>query len=115
MAGPMRRALANVDEVDISPLLEFLADRYPSARGAAGILRNSLLRAIAARALDAFYADLWANAQGLDKVVFVGSSLWDGTLLRDRPSWLGFCHAVGNWNHSFSPLSVPLPPWNGWR
>jgi hypothetical protein len=61
-----------------------LARRYPNAHDAAGILRNSVLRAVAARALDAFYGQTWARSLGYNTVVFVGTSRWDKYLLDDR-------------------------------
>lgn len=79
----MDHALASLDAQDVEPLVEYLAQRYPRARHPAGVLRSVLVRAIADRSLDAFYADMWASTQGFERVLFVGSSPWDRTLLSD--------------------------------
>ena len=86
MAGPMRRALTTLDEVEIEPLLAHYALSYPLAKNAVGILRSTLVHRIASRALDAFHADLWVRNIGLDEVTFVGCSEWDTILLSDHPS-----------------------------
>ena len=84
MAGPMLRALATLDELEIEPLLARYARRYPTATNATGILRSILVHRIAGRALDAFHVDLWASTIGLDQVTFVGCSEWDKILLSDH-------------------------------
>ena len=84
MSGPMLRALATLDELEIEPLLALYARRYPTATNATGILRSILVHRIAGRALDAFHVDLWARNIGLDQVTFVGCSEWDKILLSDH-------------------------------
>ena len=86
MAGPMLRALATLDDLEIEPLLACLAQRYPHATNAAGILRSTLAHRISGRALDAFHVDLWARNIGLNQVTFVGCSEWDTILLSDHQS-----------------------------
>ena len=83
MSGPMLRALATLDELEIEPLLALYARRYSTATNATGILRSILVHRIAGRALDAFHVDLWARNIGLDQVTFVGCSEWDKILLSD--------------------------------
>ena len=84
LSEPMGRAIERLDSVPLDSLLFRLARRYPKAPDAAEILRNSVLRAIATRALDAFYGQMWASSLGYKRVVFVGTSWWDKYLLDDR-------------------------------
>jgi len=84
LAEPMGRAIDRLDAMPLDSVLQRLARRYPIAQDAAGILRTSLLRAMAARAVDAFYAQTWARSRGYLRVKVVGVSRWDTTLLDDR-------------------------------
>ncbi len=79
----MDRALATLQAEEVEPLLAHLAQRYPQASDPAGVLRSVLVRALADRSLDAFYAQTWARTRGFGRVVFVGASPWDGVLLGD--------------------------------
>ncbi len=84
LSEPMGSAIGRLDSVPWDSLVLRLARRYPNAHDAAGILRNSVLRAVAGRALDAFYGQMWARSLGYKSVVFVGTSRWDQYLLHDR-------------------------------
>jgi hypothetical protein len=84
LSEPMGSAIDQLDSLPWDSLVLRLARRYPNAHDAAGILRNSVLRAVAARALDAFYGQTWARSLGYNTVVFVGTSRWDKYLLDDR-------------------------------
>jgi len=83
LAGPMDRAIERVDALELTPCLEWFAQRFPTASDAEGILRNSILRMLADRAVDAFYADTWVRSLGYKDVVYVGASPWDKFLLDD--------------------------------
>ena len=84
LSEPMGSAIDRLDSIPWDSLVLRLARRYPNAHDAAGILRNSVLRAVASRALDAFYGQTWARSLGYNTVVFVGTSRWDKYLLDDR-------------------------------
>lgn len=84
LSGPMELAINRIDCRNVHVLCEQLAYRYPASDAAASILRNSILRAVADRALDAFYAQLWARSREYETVVVVGASRWDKVLLDDR-------------------------------
>ena len=86
LSGPMEFAINRIDSRHVHVLCKQLAYRYPASDAAASILRNSILRAVADRALDAFYAQLWARSREYKTVVVVGASRWDKVLLDDRVS-----------------------------
>ncbi|MDO8307695.1 MAG: hypothetical protein Q7V58_04970 [Actinomycetota bacterium] len=81
--GPMLRAMAALDLADLTPLTDWFARDFPLAVNASGMLRSRIHQALAERALDAFYAELWSRARGFHETVFVGSTPWDRLLLTD--------------------------------
>ena len=84
VGGPMDRAIDRIDALGLHLTLSRFARQFPDSEAAASILRNSILRAVSERAVDAFYAQAWAESLGYEKVVFVGASVWDKALLEDR-------------------------------
>lgn len=69
LGGPMDRAMDRLDALHLEPLLEMLALRYGDACDAAKILRNSILRVIADRTVDDFYAQVWDRSLGYEDTV----------------------------------------------
>ena len=84
LGGSMDRAMDRLDALHLDPLLEMLALRYGDACDAAKILRNSILRVIADRTVDDFYAQVWDRSLGYEDTVFVSASPWDQFVLNER-------------------------------
>ncbi len=100
--GPARRGIAALDRKDLRPLTDWYAERYPDVPGASDILHNALVRAVTARTVDAFYAQLWARAREFESTVFVGATSWDQLLLQDRN--LGY-RVVGRASRALSTVA----------
>lgn len=82
--GPMLKALSGLQEQDLTPILRRHAEQVPRAANAERIMRAGVVRLLADRSLDAFYAQAWARTLGYTHVTFAGASPWDADLLRDR-------------------------------
>jgi hypothetical protein len=82
--GPVTRGIAALESTDLNPLVEWFAGTQAGAANASGLLRNVLVREVAGRTVDAFYAQLWARSRGYASTVFVGATPWDRLLLQDR-------------------------------
>jgi glycosyltransferase involved in cell wall biosynthesis len=103
----MQRALDRLAGYDLAPLLSHFACRYPLATAGPGILRTAIAREVSLHSLNASYAELWARARGFDRVVFVGSSAWDGVLLSEPASGRRVVGGVGRLlNHLGGAISV---------
>ena len=105
LAEPMGRAIDRLDSIPLDSVLQRLARRYPIAQDAAGILRNSILRAMADRAVDAFYAQAWARSRGYVTVKVVGISRWDKVLLDDRAQGM---RVTGSVSQAFATVGEVL-------
>lgn len=84
LSEPMGSSIDRIGSMALDTIIQRLAHRYPRAQDAAGILRNSILRAMSARGVEAFYAQMWSRIQGYSTVKVVGISRWDKLLLDDR-------------------------------
>jgi len=94
LAEPMGRAINRLDSIPLETVVQRLARRYPIAQDAAGILRNSLVRSMSERAVDAFYAQTWARSRGFATMKIVGISHWDKFLLDDQAQGIRVTGAV---------------------
>lgn len=82
--GPVRRGIAALESTDLDPLTDWFAETHAGAANASGLLRNALVREVAGRTVDAFYAQLWARSRDYVSTVFVGATPWDRLLLQDH-------------------------------
>ena len=82
--GPAERGIGTLQRRAPAALAQWFAALHPGAPDAAGILQNALVREVEARAVDTFYAQLWARARGYRSTVFVGATPWDRLLLQER-------------------------------
>ena len=101
--GPVRRGIAALERTDLDPLADWFAGTHAGAANASGLLRNALVREVAGRTVDAFYAQLWARSRGYASTVFVGATPWDRLLLQDRE--LGY-RVVGSVSRALAAVAA---------